>query len=323
MNNHFMGMDGFHWFFGRVVDRQDPLCLGRVRVRVFGLHPEDENLVPDDMLPWAIPIQPIHSAAAFGIGFSPTGPIPGTHVFGFFADGRDAQVPFILGTVANGIGHFARQAGSTVTDAVKDVAEALKNSTIEALGSLRRLPDTYPAKCSELGPKIMRDLGIKDFQAAGILGNLSLESGGIIPDKKEGGKRGPCWPRGTRGKGYGWAQWTNSRMDNFIDFVKQNFNGYDITVNSATDDQNYKFFIYELTKGEKKHCFTSGKAGSYSWKGLQNTTSYEEATRDFMASFERPNINYAHLETRINDAKTALDAIRGVGVPTSSTGKPK
>ena len=39
--NYFMGLDGFVWFTGVVEDRQDPKRLGRVRVRVLGMHTED------------------------------------------------------------------------------------------------------------------------------------------------------------------------------------------------------------------------------------------------------------------------------------------
>ena len=39
----FMGRDGFIWFAGVVEDRQDPLKLGRVRVRCLGYHTEDKN----------------------------------------------------------------------------------------------------------------------------------------------------------------------------------------------------------------------------------------------------------------------------------------
>ena len=39
----FMGMNGFVWFFGRVVYINDPATLARVRVRVQGIHPEDTS----------------------------------------------------------------------------------------------------------------------------------------------------------------------------------------------------------------------------------------------------------------------------------------
>ena len=38
----FMGRDGFIWFAGVVEDRQDPLKLGRVRVRALGYHTENK-----------------------------------------------------------------------------------------------------------------------------------------------------------------------------------------------------------------------------------------------------------------------------------------
>ena len=310
-SNHFIGMDGFCWFFGRVVDRHDPLCLGRVRVRVFGIHPEDENIVPNSDLPWAMPIQDIGSAGVFGIGKSPVGPIEGTIVFGFFADGRDCQIPFVLGTVATGAAHFVL---STV-DTVKTLLESTK--PVESLGQLSK---AFAVKAGPIGTRLMKDLNIQDFQAAAILGNLGLESSGVQPDLREGGAKGPCWEYGTSLKGYGWAQWTNpknvksgskGRMDKFIDFVKENFNGYDITKFAAIDDHNYAFLIYELTKGEKKASLAA----------LKNTTTLTDATTVFMNKFEAPNAAYAHLDRRLNYAEQALASMKGTSVPTRSTGK--
>ena len=93
------GMQGFRWFFGKVVDRNDPLKLGRVRVRVYGIH-DDQNLIPGDSLPWAQVIQPVTSAAYGYVGTSPTGIAPGSTVFGFFADGSECQLPVVMGTMA-------------------------------------------------------------------------------------------------------------------------------------------------------------------------------------------------------------------------------
>ncbi len=42
---------------------------------------------------------PYTSASISGIGESPTGPVEGTWVFGFFADGKQMQMPMILGTM--------------------------------------------------------------------------------------------------------------------------------------------------------------------------------------------------------------------------------
>jgi hypothetical protein len=94
-----MGSEGFAWFFGVVEDRDDPLKLGRLRVRVHSIHDDKEN-IPTDSLHWASVILPITSASLNGIGISPTGIKVGTTVFGFFADGSETQLPIILGTLA-------------------------------------------------------------------------------------------------------------------------------------------------------------------------------------------------------------------------------
>ena len=82
----FVGKEGFYWWHGVVEDVNDPLKLGRCRVRVFGYHTDNLQELPTPDLPWAHPIQPITSAAVSGIGMSPTGLLPGSHVLGFFMD---------------------------------------------------------------------------------------------------------------------------------------------------------------------------------------------------------------------------------------------
>jgi hypothetical protein len=96
----FLGKDGFAWFFGVVEDRMDPLEIGRVRVRVFGYHDADRNILPTGNLPWATVIQPATSANFSGKGFSSVGLIEGSWVFGFFADPNSYQVPVILGSIS-------------------------------------------------------------------------------------------------------------------------------------------------------------------------------------------------------------------------------
>ncbi len=100
----FMGLDNFFWFTGVVEDRNDPMRLGRVRVRIAGLHTDkrEKSLtegIPIGDLPWAMPMQPITSAAMNGIGTTPLGPVEGTWVIGFFRDSHNAQDPIIMGTL--------------------------------------------------------------------------------------------------------------------------------------------------------------------------------------------------------------------------------
>ena len=95
----FMGLGNFVWWFGVVEDTNDPLKLGRVRVRVFGYHTDDKTRIPTDNLPWAHPLQDITSASISGVGKSPTGLVLGSHVFGFFRDGIHAQHPVVMFSV--------------------------------------------------------------------------------------------------------------------------------------------------------------------------------------------------------------------------------
>ena len=129
--SNFAGMDGFHWFIGRVEARvvsagttkeipvyddevggvigttfessggsagTDPLRLGRVKVRVIGHHSEDITQLPTEHLPWATVMHPITSAGVNGVG-STANLIEGTTVFGFFLDALDKQHPVIIGTI--------------------------------------------------------------------------------------------------------------------------------------------------------------------------------------------------------------------------------
>lgn len=92
------GIEPIRWM-GIVEDRNDPMQLGRVRVRVHGYHTDDKSLIPTDKLPWAQVLMPPTSAAVSGVGQSPTGIMEGSLVVGFWLDGRDMQMPCVEGTL--------------------------------------------------------------------------------------------------------------------------------------------------------------------------------------------------------------------------------
>lgn len=87
-------------YFGVVENVDDPLKLGRCKVRIVGVHTDDRAVLRTEDLPWATPIQGITSAAMSGVGESPTGILPGTTVTVIFVDGESCQIPMILGTIA-------------------------------------------------------------------------------------------------------------------------------------------------------------------------------------------------------------------------------
>lgn len=93
MMNNFAGKDGFIWFKGVVEDRNDPLKLGRARVRCFGFHTEDKTELPTEYLPWAIPMVPLdHAQHNVGVREA-------DWVVGFFRDGLTAQEPVMMGVI--------------------------------------------------------------------------------------------------------------------------------------------------------------------------------------------------------------------------------
>jgi uncharacterized protein (TIGR02594 family) len=90
--------DETRWFVGTVVDINDPLQVGRAKVRIDGIHGEDPVLVPNSGLPWAQTIIPVTEGGAAGYG-NVTGLQPTARVFGIFLDGKNSQLPLILGSM--------------------------------------------------------------------------------------------------------------------------------------------------------------------------------------------------------------------------------
>ena len=87
--------DQTRWFLGEVVNvKDDPLKLGRVKVKVFGVYDD----IDDADLPWAqivVPVtQGVHEEQGQYLGM-----LKGTQVFGMFLDGQNSQLPMVIGTV--------------------------------------------------------------------------------------------------------------------------------------------------------------------------------------------------------------------------------
>ena len=102
MEKNYAGLEGFIWWMGVVESRHDPLEMGRCKVRVYGWHSPSLADIPSDDLPWAIPVHSLNSSS-FATAKE------GDMVFGFFADGRNAQVPLIVGIIPA----FGIEKGST------------------------------------------------------------------------------------------------------------------------------------------------------------------------------------------------------------------
>ena len=87
--------DQTRWFLGEVVNvKDDPLKLGRVKVKVFGVYDD----IDDAHLPWAQIVVPVTQGVHEGKG-QYLGILVGTQVFGIFLDGQNSQLPMVIGTV--------------------------------------------------------------------------------------------------------------------------------------------------------------------------------------------------------------------------------
>jgi hypothetical protein len=88
---------------GVVEDINDPLKIGRVRIRIVGKHPfkdtvnDNEKMFVND-LPWATPIFPANSSAISGECNFSVPQLGSVVVCGYFDDG-DEQEPFYIGTI--------------------------------------------------------------------------------------------------------------------------------------------------------------------------------------------------------------------------------
>lgn len=158
-------------------------------------------------------------------------------------------------------------------------------------------PDAFEERCSRLGPALMRDLGLTDVQAAGLLGNLGHETGGF----RHLQEIAPVVP-GSRG-GWGIAQWTGRRRVAMEAWCRAK--GLD----PASEAANEGFLVHELTTTE---------AGAL--KALLRTATLEAATEVVCRLFERPGI--PALPKRIAWARRALAAIRGTPAPAAPPAVP-
>jgi len=133
--------NNFLWFFGVVEDRNDPLKVGRVRVRCYYWHTEDKAQLPTEKLPWAQVMMPPNSASVGDVGTTAIGLVEGSWVMGFFLDGRLAQKPMIMGSIPG----IPFQRGSTQNGFVDPNGVYPKRVGEPDLNRLARNESEYPA----------------------------------------------------------------------------------------------------------------------------------------------------------------------------------
>lgn len=185
--------DAFRWFVGIVENNSsDPLKLGRVQVRIRGVHSENIGDIPLRDLPWAQPMLPSTEPGISGEGKMPKLKNK-SQVVGFFADGKASQIPIIIGslpTVEQGSGSSDR------TDEYFPGAD-ISNITVD--------DDILGNSNGEKIFKFYQQQGFSPQQAAAFVGNFAIESG-LEPDIASGRN--------------GYNQGVSNTSSSLVDFIK-------------------------------------------------------------------------------------------------------
>ena len=94
----YQGKTGFNWFTGVIEDRNDPMFLNRVRVRIHGSHSHDKQMIATPDLPWSEVMMPTTSPSISGLGTTTHGLLEGSTVMGFYRDYLEMQDPVVIGS---------------------------------------------------------------------------------------------------------------------------------------------------------------------------------------------------------------------------------
>jgi hypothetical protein len=276
----FYGDNINRFFFGTVVNNNDAdLFLGRVQIRVYGLHGEE---IPNYDLPWAQTMLPSTEPGMGGVGSAPM-ISNGAQVFGVFLDGTDSQIPLVLGSIpkvmvptsdqANAYTGARPSGGGGGADAGQSAAIYKGSATAIAPGSLEG---------STNAEKVYRFLinnGFTPEQACGIVGNFAAEStANIDPNANNPNDKGK--------QSFGIAQWRDTRLNDLRNYASST--GQDYT----TLECQLGFFMYELQTSEKKAATK-----------LKASRTAAEAAANFDQHYERSD--GTHRQKRISYAEDA------------------
>ena len=316
--------DETRWFIGIVINVNDPLQLGRVQVRIHGIHSSDTNDIPLNDLPWAQTVVPVTEGGVSGLGAN-VGIKPASQVFGIFLDGKNSQLPLVMGSIPkietlsptetqnrkilniNTVGTqpvTQSQIPSLSTSDTTDVSNGAYSTNTDTPGRPPTVKTNAKGRTVYLQCPIDSKLpgqsntekaftffltpeggGYKPYQAASIVGNLLQESG-------FGGDIQPAIVNSIGATGI--AQWLNTKWENRRDNMKKfaadrNIPWYSVIAQCS-------FIKYELD--------TFGYFGK---KQLLNAKTLDEATEIFCLKFERPGSHEANIPKRQKYARELLE----------------
>jgi hypothetical protein len=163
------------------------------------------------------------------------------------------------------------------------------------------------AKGTQIAKRLQKDLGLKDYQAAAVVGNLLQENTTLGPDILEGSKRGLLTQVMGKGRGYGWAQWTDPGRQRELYQLAQSM-GVDPSKQPLTDEINYAMLVKELPR------YDSGGR-------FRNSKTIEEASNWILFQYENPADKGSREQgERISDSRKILQSLKASPVQQSTPG---
>ena len=269
--------DNFRWFIGVVVNINDPLKLDRVKVRIHGIHSESTVDIPDNDLPWAQVNIPVTEDGSSGLGGN-SRLKNRAQVFGVFLDGKDSQLPLVLGSIPK------------LESLRNDVNQPIATDNLNLDGNTN-IEKAFNFFISPVGGSFTPE------QACGMIGNFCVESAATA----NGGDINPLARSGFKDENsFGIAQWNpakaaGERFKKLVDYSAR------IGLSSNTLEAQLRYVKFEL---ETESFLGLGQ--------LRNAETVEEATIVFQDKYERPNKALAHTEQRIAFAQETFNKL-GIG----------
>ena len=261
LSHAFYG-DQTRWFIGKVIDNNDPLRLGRVRINIIGIH---DSVADAGDLPWASVVLPT-TEGGVSTGFPPSLDL-GAQVFGIFLDGVQSQLPLVIGSIPHLLSYNDAESG---TFGVSRDRQDFSNSQ----------PGTYTGdeepigsanESAETAYNYFRSVNYSDAVARGIIGNMIVESDNFDPAVIRFDRLGDT---NTPYPAHGICQWRKERW----------FGPDGLQAWSSRNGLNPRNLSTQLK-------FTKFELDTFAYLGKQelfNCTTPEQAAVTFMRKFEIP-----------------------------------
>ena len=258
--------DETRWFIGSVLSINDPEELGRVKVRIFGIHSDNTVDIPNADLPWAHVVVPITEGGSSGIGTN-VGIKPLAQVYGIFIDGKNSQVPLVLGSIPKieSRSHLQVDAGD-INVKNPDDTYMLGGTQVEKAFNFFISPEG-----GSFTPE----------QACGILGNFHVENGVNLRSSKDFDPDAIAVEK-DGARAYGLAQWNDApRAANVAGGLTRYAELLDFSAKNGLD---YKSLYAQVQ-------FTKYELYRYKFLGiadLLNAQTVDEASLIFEKKYLRP-----------------------------------